>query len=231
MNIGALISGGKDSLYAAYLAAKKHKLVCLISLNSLNKESYMFHIPNIELVKSQAKAMNLPIIFEKTEGKKEKELKDLENSVKKAKSKYKIEGLVSGALASNYQKERIEKICKKLNLSSITPLWHINEEKYMHALIKDGFKVIITAIAADGLDKSFLGRIIDKKIIEKLKKINKKTGIHLAFEGGEAETLVLDCPLFNKKIKVADVKIEMENECTGHYLIKKAILVYSKRTK
>ena len=142
MKIAALISGGKDSLYATYQAGKKNELKCLITLKSVNPESYMFHIPNIELVKLQAKSMKVPLIFKKTLGVKEEELKDLENAVKQAIKKYKIKGLVSGAIESNYQKERIDNICKKLGIKSITPLWHINKNSYIKLLIKK-FSIII----------------------------------------------------------------------------------------
>ena len=80
MKVGALISGGKDSLAAAYKASKEHDLVCIISLKSKNPESYMFHIPNIDLVKLQAEAMGLPLIFLETEGFKEEELIDLKRT-------------------------------------------------------------------------------------------------------------------------------------------------------
>ena len=98
MRIAALISGGKDSLYAAYLASKENELVCLITIKSLNTESYMFHVPNIELAKLQAGSMGLPIIFKETKGEKEKELDDLREAIKLAVGKYSINGIVSGAL-------------------------------------------------------------------------------------------------------------------------------------
>jgi len=112
MKIAALISGGKDSIYAAYKASKEHEIVCLISFKSKKADSYMFHIPNIDLVKQQAKVMELPLIFMESSGIKEKELNDIKKALKIAIKKYKIEGVVSGALASNYQKERIDKILK-----------------------------------------------------------------------------------------------------------------------
>ncbi|MBU4283806.1 MAG: TIGR00289 family protein, partial [Nanoarchaeota archaeon] len=56
-------------------------------------------------------------------------------------------------------------------------------------------------------------------------RINKKNKIHIAAEGGEYETFVLDGPVFKKKIKIKDFEIRMENECTGHYVIKSAELV------
>ena len=215
MKLAALVSGGKDSIYAAYLASKKHEIVCLVSFKSKRDDSYMFHIPNVHLVESQAKSMDLPLISVESSGIKEKELKDIERALKAAIKEYKIEGVVSGALASNYQKERIDKICKKLKIESIAPLWHIDPEKYLNNLIKNNFEVIITQVAADGLDESFLGKKLDKNLIEKLKKINEKIGFHLGFEGGEAESLVLDCPMFKKRLEVEESEKHMESEHFG----------------
>ncbi len=203
MKLGVLFSGGKDSTYAAYLAKKKkHKLVCLISIFSENKESYMFHTPNIKRVEEQAKLMELPLITQKTKGKKEIELKDLEKAIKNAKEKYKIEGIVTGALHSDYQAKRIKKICDKLKLECINPLWHKDEIKYIEELIKNDFDVIIVGVAAYPLDEKWLGRKIDKDFIKDAKELKKKYKIHTAGEGGEFETLVLDCPLFKEPLKV-----------------------------
>jgi len=211
MKAAVLFSGGKDSTYAFYKERSNYEVVCLISLFPKTSESYMFHYPNIKLVKYQAEALQLPILIQKTEAKKEEELKDLEIILKKAIKKYKIQALISGALASNYQKSRIEDLCRRLNLKSISPLWHINPEKYLKELIKNRFEVIITGVSADGLDESFLGRKIDDKLIEDLKKIN----IHLGGEGGEYDTFVLDCPLFKKRLNVKKQKKIMENKYTG----------------
>ena len=211
MKLAALISGGKDSIYAAFKMSKEHEIACLISFKSKKDDSYMFHIPNIDLVKLQAKAMNTPLIFMESSGIKEKELEDIKKALKIAIKKYKIEGVVSGALASNYQKERIDNICNELKISSIAPLWHVDPEQYLNDLIKNNFKAIITGIAADGLTKEFLGAEINDEFIKKIKKLK----IHLGGEGGEYESLVLDCPLFNKKLKINKSKIEMENYYTG----------------
>jgi diphthine-ammonia ligase len=216
MRAAVLFSGGKDSTYAFYKEKDNHEVVCLISLFPKTSESYMFHYPNIKLVKYQAEALNLPLLIKTTKAIKEDELKDLEIILKKAIKKYKIQALISGALASNYQKSRIDGLCKKLNLKSVAPLWHINPEDYLKELIKNNFEVIITGVSADGLDESFLGRKIDKKLIEDLKKLN----IHLGFEGGEAETFVLDCPLFKKRLKIKKQKKIMENKYCGRLEIK-----------
>ncbi|MBI5884587.1 diphthine--ammonia ligase, partial [archaeon] len=204
MKVGVLTSGGKDSLFAAFKALKAgHELACLISLKPKNPDSYMFHVPNLHLVPLQAKAMKLPLISMKSSGEKEIELKDLKKAIAKAKKEFRIEGIVSGALASNYQKTRVDKICRELKLESIAPLWLVEPEAYLHELIKEKFEVIVVGIAAFGLNESWLGRKLDRKAIEELVLLEKKLGFHAAFEGGEAETLVLSSPLFNgKKIKV-----------------------------
>jgi diphthine-ammonia ligase len=206
MKVGVLFSGGKDSAYAAWLARKEgHELVCLISVFSENKDSYMFHTPAIKLTKKQAECAGLPLIVKKTDGKKEIELGDLKDVIKSAIKKYKIEGIITGALASVYQASRIQKICDELKIKCINPIWGKNQLDYLSELLDNKFEIIISAVAAYPLDKSWVGRKIDKKFIEETAELQKKYGINPAGEGGEFESLVLNCPLFKVKL---DVKLK-----------------------
>ena len=117
MKVGVLFSGGKDSVFSAFIAKKKgFEICCLISLFSENKESYMFHTPNISLTKFQAKSMNLPLVIKKTKGNKEEELSDLYNILRNVKRKYSLDAIISGAVYSVYQFSRIKKICDDLDL-------------------------------------------------------------------------------------------------------------------
>jgi asparagine synthase (glutamine-hydrolysing) len=209
MRLGALFSGGKDSTFAIFLAKKqRHDILCLISVFSENPDSYMFHTPSISQVKKQAERMNLPIIIKKTRGEKEVELEELEEVINKAKEEYSIEGIVTGALQSVYQASRIRKICDKLNLECVNPLWRKDQFELLEDLIKNRFEVIITGVAAYPLDKSWLGRKIDRKFIEDVKKLNREFKINPAGEGGEFETFILNCPLFKKPLKIvkSDIK-------------------------
>jgi len=211
MKLGVLFSGGKDSTYSAYLAKEKgNELACLISIYSENKESFMFHTPSIEKVEKQAEAMEIPLLIQKTKGEKEKELADLENAIKKARKKYKIKGIVTGAIRSEYQASRIKKICDKLNLKCINSLWQKDEFEYLNELIQAGFKVIIIGVFAYPLDKEWLGREIDKNFILDVKKLYEKYKIHPAGEGGEFESFVLNCPLFKKSLKITGKNISGE---------------------
>ncbi len=213
MKLGILFSGGKDSTYSAWLAKEYgYELSCLISIFSENPESYMFHTPSIKQVKKQAQTMEIPLIIQKTKGNKEDELRDLEKAIEKAKQKYKIQGIVTGAIQSVYQASRIQKICDKLNLECFNPLWQKNEEEYLTELIKNKFKTILTGIFAYPLNESWLGKEINQQFINELKKINQKYKINLTGEGGEFETFVLNCPLFKKELKIFNKKISSTGE-------------------
>ena len=148
----------------------KENIVCIVTLTPEKADSWMFHFPNVEFVPEQAKAAGLPLIMLPTEGVKEQELRDLKEAINLAKQSHKIEGVCAGALASSYQKQRVEKICEELELKLVAPLWSMDPEQYLRALILDKFEIIIVGVAAEGLDESFLGRKLDRNLIEDFKK-------------------------------------------------------------
>ena len=223
MKVAVLFSGGKDSTMAFYKAVEDgHQVKYFVSLISDNPASYMFHVANIHITELSAEAMGIPLLKKVTKGIKEEELDDLMLVLKDLKDKG-VEGIYSGALHSVYQKSRIDNICKELGLKSVAPLWHRDPEEYMREIIDLGFDVIITSVSAEGLDESWLGKKIDLSVLDEIIDLNKKYGIHMAFEGGEAETLVLDGPVFNKRIKIVDSEVIWERD-SGYFLIKEALL-------
>lgn len=221
MRIAGLISGGKDSSYAHWLVSKNgHKIAKLVAIIPKREDSWMFHYTNPKIMDLYSEAAGIPIVKKHTTGEKEKELEDL----KKVLEKLSIDGVVSGAVASNYQKNRIEKICEELEITSLTPLWKKDPYKLLKNMIGEGFKIIITSISAKGLEKEWLGREITKKSLEELKTLNQKHGIHITGEGGEYETLVLDTPFFEKKINLTKTE-KTWNGLRGKMRIKQAELV------
>ena len=208
MKLGVLFSGGKDSTYSAWLAKKLgYELSCLISIWSENKESFMFHTPAIEITKKQAELVGVPIIVQKTRGKKEKELLDLEKAIKLAIKKYKIEGIVTGAVESVYQSSRIQQICNSLGVECFNPLWQKNQAELLEELVKNKFEIILSGVFSYPLDKGWVGRKIDSNFIKEIKILSEKYKINPAGEGGEFESLVINCPLFKKKLEVKLLKI------------------------
>ncbi len=213
MKLGVLFSGGKDSLYAAYLARKMgYEIVCLISINSENKESFMFHTPSIGKTEVQAGVMGIPLIVQRTKGEKEEELKDLKEAIKKAKENYEIEGVVTGAIGSIYQASRVQKICDELGIECFNPLWQKEESNYLDELLENGFEIILTGVFAYPLDEKWLFRKIDKDLIKEIKALAVKYKIHPAGEGGEYETFVLNCPLYSRGLKLTGKSVTKEGE-------------------
>lgn len=225
IKLGALVSSGKDSIYAMSLMQKQsYEIACIITLRSRNPDSFMFHTPGIDMVRLQAESMGIPLIEQDTEGEKEEELKDLKIALEKAKERHHIGGIVTGALCSNYQRERIEKIAGSAGLRVFSPLWHMDQETYMRQLIDEGFEFIITKVSAEGLEKSWLNRPIRQEDVDRLAAMNILNGINVAFEGGEAETLMIDGPVFRKRIRIEESEIKEESKCIASLIIKKAKL-------
>ena len=204
MNLVSLFSGGKDSTYSIYKAKQEgHQIQCLITIFPLSDESKLLHFPNIEITKLQSKSMGIPQLYIKSESNETKiEESLLDEVLKKAKSEYGVDGLVHGGILSEFQKNIFEKACSKLNLKLISPLWHKDQIEYMKNLIESDFHFIITSVSSDGLDETWLGKEITLEDLSKLEQLGKKFGFNINFEGGEAETLVVDCPLFSQPLKI-----------------------------
>ncbi|MCW4045463.1 MAG: diphthine--ammonia ligase [Candidatus Bathyarchaeota archaeon] len=224
MKLGVLFSGGKDSTLALHKAAEKEEVECLITLASENKESFMFHTPNISIATLQAEALGLPIIQKTTAGKPEAELKDLEEAIVQATKAFGIEGVVSGAVESVYQAERIQRICSRLDVWCFNPLWQRNQKALLEEILAQRFKVVISGVFAYPLDKSWLGKELNTELIGKLLKLEKTFGLSPSGEGGEIETTVLDAPLFKKKIEILDSEVDAKGN-SGIFKIKQARLV------
>lgn len=224
MKLGVLFSGGKDSTLALHLAAEKEQVACLITLVSRNPESYMFHTPNIEVTVLQAEALGLPMISVETEGKKEEELADLERAIAEAKTKFGIEGVVTGAVESVYQASRVQRICNNLDLWCFSPLWKHDQKALLETLITKQFQVIISGVFAYPLDEKWLGKPLDIQMIAKLVELQGRYGISPSGEGGEIETTVLDAPMFKQKIIITESAVEWRGS-SGVYVIKDARLV------
>jgi diphthine-ammonia ligase len=209
MRVAVLYSGGKDSNYALYWALKQgFEVKYLVSMVSESDESYMYHVPNIHLTELQARAIGIPLVKGFTSGEKEKEVEDM----KAVLEGLKIDGVVAGALASEYQKQRVDRVAKELGIESFAPAWHRDPVDYMREII-GLFDVVIVGTAAYGLDQNWLGRRIDEKALEELIKLNEKYKVHVAGEGGEFETFVRDAPFFRARVVFDEVEKKW-NECS-----------------
>ena len=204
MKLGSLFSGGKDSTFAIHLAQKDgHDVVCLLSIFPKSEESHLLHHPNLQWTKLQSESMKIPqLTISSDSDDTDDELFALEFLLKKAKKQYNIEGLVHGGIKSKFQKEKFEMICSKLHLSVVSPLWNLEPTQYMNNLLDSKFYFIMITVSSNGLDDTWLGKQISKSDLNSLQQLSNKFGFNLNFEGGEAETFVINCPLFSNPIKI-----------------------------
>lgn len=220
MRVAALFSGGKDSVFALYIAQQYGwEVTHLVTLLPDKPDSWMFHSINIQHTDKLAQALGIPLVKRTTNAEKETELLDLQ----KLLDGLEIDGVISGAIASEYQRTRIEKICDEIGIKSFTPLWHKNQLLLLRDQVNAGFHIIIVGVFAEGFTESWLGKTIDKATIEKLEQLNQNHGINIAGEGGEYETLVLSGPLFSQRL-VIDESVKEWNRDSGVLQVKKAHL-------
>lgn len=198
MKLAALISGGKDSIFAIYRALQEgHEITDLVTIKPDNVDSYMFHSANIHLTEMIGEACGIPLTVQISKGEKEKELDDL----KTALCRVKVDGVAVGAIESGYQAQRVQRICDDLGIKMYAPLWHQDHEKLLLEMV-GCMDIRMVKVAAAGLDETWLGRRFDEKMVRELKALNKKYRIHIMGEGGEYETLVLDAPFYKKRINL-----------------------------
>ncbi|NYT07728.1 MAG: diphthine--ammonia ligase [Methanomicrobiales archaeon] len=224
MRLGVLCSGGKDSIYSCGMAMEREDVACLITVHAENEESYLFHTPNIGLVRLQAEAAALPLVETVSAGNKEEELADLGRALDIARDRHGIAGVVTGAILSVYQASRIQRLCRDRSLWCFNPLWHTGQEAYLRALIGNGYDVLVSGVFSAPFDESWLGRRIDARALELLIHYAEKYRITLTGEGGEYETFVRDAPFFRKRIEVVRAETAYRNY-RGIYRITDARLV------
>jgi len=209
VRVAALISGGKDSVLAAHCAETSGwDVTHVVTVRSRALDSYMFHVPNTDLAPLIAQAMRKPLVTVETRGEKEAEVADLERAL----AELDIDGFVSGALASEYQRTRLEGIGHRLGLRSFTPLWHKAPKEVLATVAGPAWDVRFAAVAAEGLGEEWLGRRLDATAAGELLEIHERYSVHPGGEGGEYETLVLDAPCYHERIDVVRATSEWRRD-------------------
>jgi len=196
MSWAALTSGGKDSILSCQKAIDSGKDVrYMVTARPKNRDSYMFHSANLEAVPVMARVAGMEYVEIETHGRKEEELADLQAGL----AALDIKGVIAGAVASEYQAQRVKTITDKLGLELFAPLWHMDTECLLKE-VAERMDAIIVVTAAEGLDEKFLGAHFNQDLIGRLKRVAAARRINLAGEGGEYESLTLNAPFFSRPI-------------------------------
>lgn len=229
MKVVGLISGGKDSTFALHECVRAgHEIICLANLYPINSstselDSMMFQTVGHHGIEAYAQAMELPLIRQQTQGKAIEtglsygggkdgdEVEDLYNLLKKVLKQYpEVNAVSSGAVFSNYQRIRVENVCRRLGLTSLAYLWRMDQEELLDSIENSGIVAIIVKTASYGLNpRELLGKTT-KEARSTLKSAQFKFHLNICGEGGEYETFTLDCPMFKKRIEIDEIVLRGE---------------------
>ena len=205
MRLASLYSGGKDSTFALYLAEQMgHEVPYIVNIMPEDAASWIFHTPNLDVVPLMAESMGKQLITASSTGSEEGDMEGLRNALEGLD----VEGVVTGAVWSDYQWDRMNIVCGELGLKVITPLWRKDQDLVMDEFLRSGIRAIIVGCYAEGLDETWLGREIDADAVEELKVLREKYGISIMGEGGEYESMTLDSPMHSRSLEVVSTETE-----------------------
>lgn len=224
MDVAVLYSGGKDSNYAVKHALDKGwNIKYLLSVKPSRTDCYLFHFATVEHTKLQADALGLKhhlLTCDVADPKQEAEI------VRKFVVENRVDAVILGG--TGLQETQIKSLQTALMPHKIEVFAaHAGEDhiQLFEQMIKDGFKIMMTQYAADGLTKDWLGRIIDEKAYAELKVLSEKYGFHLPAEGGHWDSFVVDGPMFKKKLVIKESEKVEESQHSGYLVVKQVELV------
>ena len=205
MRLASLYSGGKDSSFSLYVAEQMgHEIPYLVNVVPEDRASWIFHTPNLNVVPAIAEAMGKELILGRSTGEEDSDMEGL----RQALDGLDIDGIVTGAVWSDYQWDRMNIVCGDLGLRFFAPMWRKDQDYLMEQMIDAGVEAVIVGCYAEGFDESWLGRPLNHETLAELRKLRDKYGISIMGEGGEYESLTLNSPSFRYPLKIAGSRKE-----------------------
>ena len=205
MRLASLYSGGKDSSFSLYVAEQMgHEIPYLVNVVPEDRASWIFHTPNLNVVPAIAEAMGKELILGRSTGEEDSDMEGL----RQALDGLDIDGIVTGAVWSDYQWDRMNLVCGNLGLKFFAPMWRKDQDYLMEQMIDAGVEAVIVGCYAEGFDESWLGRPLNHETLAELRKLRDKYGISIMGEGGEYESLTLNSPSFRYPLKIAGSRKE-----------------------
>lgn len=210
----SLFSGGKDSSWALYCALECGLCVSRLLTVHPTEQSFMYHVPATRLARLAAESIGIELIevepgnvgadLVESGARGDAEIEPLERTLQELATNFDggLAGVTAGAVESEFQTHRIEAMCDRLGIELFAPLWRRDPRELADAMLDAGFEIRLVAVAARGLDESWLGRTLDAGAFDELEALNAEYGVHLLGEGGEFETLVTDGPHMARRIEL-----------------------------
>lgn len=213
----AIFSGGKDSTYAIHIALLQgFDIVLLLTFLPESQHPWYLHRPFTEYTDIQARLMGFDhLIVRLSAGDRLGEEYEVRRVLKMVAGEYDFNYMVLGVIGSYSQRMFFLDIAEDLGVKLYTPLWGKDRRRYLMELVGNGVQFIITSITSWGIPIEMLGKVITEQDVEVLLKRAVLYGFDPAFEGGEAESFVVNAPLFKGRICV-DGRKHIVSESEGY---------------
>lgn len=214
MKIISSWSGGKDSALACYRAMKdNHSVQCLLNLVSAREKRCCFHGTEPALLADQARCLGIPLV-QREMG---EEMGDYERGFKEAVLELKEkghEGMVFGDIYLDEHREWVERVCGDIGVVPLEPLWNNDPRRVVEEFLGAGFRAVIVSCREE-LGRDFAGREVDREALERLDRL----GMCPCGENGEYHTIVVDGPLFKKRIRITKAELVLKEGFWRHWAL------------
>lgn len=204
-------SGGKDCCLACYRAsAYGLQIRCLVNMVTQDSQHSRSHGLAAKWLQMQAKAIGIPLIQRPAAS------ANYEAEFKSMLLTLKQEGITTGVFGDidfNADREWIDKVCSEMDITPYWPLWEENQNKLLEEFVDTGFEAVVVATKADILGEDWLGRKVDYDFLADLAKLENITPCG---EAGEYHTLVINGPLFQKRIEIIETNKVLKD---GHWFL------------
>lgn len=225
MRVCCLFSGGKDSCYSLHkMLLSGFDVPVLLTIRSKDPDSWLYQTPGMEVSHLFGELTGIETSVVDSHASKEEEKGMLTQTLISLKDEFHLDAICSGALLSDYQRMIFTHAAMDAGLISYTPIWRKDGAVYMNDLVSMGFSFILLSYASEGFKPSDLGTVVGKKELDRFLSLSREWGSHPAFEGGEAETLVLEAPLYKRRLKILG-EVAEEGPYRARYVIKEMDLI------
>lgn len=167
---------------------------------------------------TRGKTSNTRLMYDiqKNESDEEEEVEDLYTLLSYMKELFpEVTAVSCGAILSTYQRTRFEHVCSRLHLIPLAFLWRRAPQASLLQEMLQGqsndtnhpsMQAILVKTASMGLSSRHLSRsLVDLQ--PHFHTLESRYGFHVCGEGGEYESLVLDCPIYRKRLILDQVQI------------------------
>ncbi len=217
VKVTCLVSGGKDSVLALWLALHQFDVISILTVMSTCTESYLFHIPNsqyVGIIADMLKISHRKILIDSCD------VEDEIHTLKDALIESGAEAVIAGGIRSEFQRFKFIRAAQLANMKCFNPLWRLSPRVLLSELLDNNFHIIISSVSGMGLRKELLGKRFSPELLETLQKDIPESELSIIGEGGEFESFVLDAPFFSASIEILESKIHWdEHREEGYYEI------------